>query len=220
MREHAELPELVLPPELREGPLVLGVLISGSGTNLQAVIDAIAAGELDARVAVVISNKPAAYGLERARHAGIPAVHLDPASFASLAAYNHGIRETLEQYGVELVVMAGYMRLLGREVLHAFPHQVINLHPALLPAFVGASAISDAFDYGCKVTGVTVHFADEAFDRGPILLQEPVRIAEDDTLADLEAKIHAVEHRLLPEAIRLIAAGRVSILGRTVHISE
>ncbi len=209
----------VAPPE-EELPLGLGVLISGSGTNLQAIIDAIATGALDARIAVVISNKEAAYGLERARHAGIPAVYVDPAHFGDYRAYNHAIREALEAHGVQLVVMAGYMRLLGNEVLRAFPGAVINLHPALLPAFPGASAIHDAFDWGVKITGVTVHFADEEFDRGPIICQEPVRIEEHDTVEMLEAKIHAVEHRLLPEAIGLIVAGRVSVSGRTVHVSE
>jgi phosphoribosylglycinamide formyltransferase-1 len=200
--------------------LVLGVLISGSGTNLQAIIDACASGDLPARVAVVISNKADAFGLERARRAGIPAIHLDPAAYADRRAYNGAIADALIEHGVQLVVMAGYMRLLGKEVLDLYPDAVINLHPALLPAFPGASAISDAFEYGVKVTGVTVHFADEAFDQGPIICQEPVRIDEHDTLETLEAKIHAVEHRLLPEAIRLIAEGRVSLEGRKVHISE
>lgn len=210
-----------VPAELEEElPLALGVLISGSGTNLQAIIDAIATGSLDARITVVISNKVGAFGLERARHAGIPALHIDPAAYGDYRAYNHAIREALEAHGVELVVMAGYMRLLGNEVLRAFPHAVMNLHPALLPAFPGASAIHDAYDWGVKVTGVTVHFADEEFDRGPIICQEPVRIEETDTVETLEAKIHAVEHRLLPEAIGLYAAGRVHIEGRTVHISE
>ena len=201
-------------------PLALGVLISGSGTNLQAIIDAIAAGALDARIAVVISNKAAAYGLERARKAGIPVAHIDPAVVSDYRAYNHAIREALEAHGVELVVMAGYMRLLGTEVLRAFPGAVINLHPALLPAFPGASAIHDAFEWGVKVTGVTVHFADEEFDRGPIICQEAVRIDESDTVETLESKIHEVEHRLLPEAIGLIVAARIRVEGRTVHISE
>jgi phosphoribosylglycinamide formyltransferase-1 len=200
--------------------LALGVLISGSGTNLQAIIDACASGELDCRVAVVISNKADAFGLERARRAGISAVHLDPASFKDRRTYNRAIADTLIEHGVGLVVMAGYMRLLGRDVLEVFPHAVINLHPALLPTFPGASAISDAFEYGVKITGVTVHFADEEFDRGPIICQEPVRIAEDDTLESLEAKIHAAEHRLLPHAIKLIAEGRVTVDGRKVHIRE
>lgn len=207
-------------PPVEPQPLAIGVLISGSGSNLQAVIDAIADGSLDARIAVVISNKEAAYGLERARRAGIPAVHIDPAACGDYRVYNHAIREALENHGVELVVMAGYMRLLGTEVLRAFPGAVINLHPALLPAFPGASAIRDAFEYGVKVTGVTVHFADEEFDRGPILCQEAVRIEETDTLEALEKKIHAVEHRLLPEAIGLVAAARLRFEGRTVHISE
>lgn len=201
-------------------PLALGVLISGSGTNLQSVLDACASGALDARVAVVISNKEAAYGLERARKAGVPAVHIDPAAVADYRAYNHAIRQALDDHGVELVVMAGYMRLLGTEVLRAYPGAVINLHPALLPAFPGASAIGDAFAYGVKVTGVTVHFADEEFDRGPIICQEPVRVEESDTLETLEAKIHAVEHRLLPEAVGLIADRRVRLDGRVVHITD
>ncbi|MDP2300024.1 MAG: formyltransferase family protein, partial [Actinomycetota bacterium] len=134
--------------------------------------------------------------------------------------YNHAIREALDAHGVELVVMAGYMRLLGNEVLRAYPGAVINLHPALLPAFPGASAIGDAFAYGVKVTGVTVHFADEEFDRGPIICQEPVRVEETDTVETLEAKIHQVEHRLLPEAIGLIADGRVRLDGRIVHIEH
>jgi len=199
--------------------LALGVLISGSGTNLQAVIDACASGAVLARVVVVVSNKIEAYGLERARKAGIPAVHIDPASFPDIRAYNHALRETLEAHGTELVVMAGYMRLLGTEVLRAYPGAVINLHPALLPAFPGPSAIKDALEYGVKLTGVTVHFADEEFDRGPIIVQEAVRIEESDTLSSLEAKIHAAEHKLLPEAIRLIADRRVSLDGRIVHIS-
>ena len=200
--------------------LALGVMISGSGTNLQAVIDACNSGAIDARVAVVISNKADAYGLERARKAGIPAVHIDPASFGDIRKYNHALREALDTHGTQLVVMAGYMRLLGREVLHAFPGAVINLHPALLPAFPGSSAIGDAFAYGVKITGVTVHFADEEFDRGPIIVQEPVRVDESDTIETLEAKIHAAEHRLLPEAIGLIAAGRVRLDGRRVRISQ
>jgi phosphoribosylglycinamide formyltransferase-1 len=199
--------------------LALGVMISGSGTNLQAVIDACASGAIKAHVAVVISNKAEAFGLERARKAGIPALHIDPNAFGDIRKYNHALREALDEHGTELVVMAGYMRLLGKEVLQAYPGAVINLHPALLPAFPGASAIKDAFDYGVKITGVSVHFADEEFDRGPIIVQEPIRIEESDTVSSLEAKIHTVEHRLLPEAIGLIADGRITLQGRVVHIS-
>jgi phosphoribosylglycinamide formyltransferase-1 len=199
--------------------LRIGVLLSGSGTNLQAILDASEAGTLAAEVAVVISNREDARGLERARKAGVPAIHVERASFNTAAEYNHAIAEHLHRYGAEYVVMAGYMRLLGKEVLDAYPMRVLNLHPALLPAFPGASSIHDAFDYGVKVTGVTVHFADEHFDRGPIVMQEAVRIDEDDTVETLEAKIHEVEHRIYPAAIHAIAQGRVSIVGRRVRIA-
>jgi phosphoribosylglycinamide formyltransferase-1 len=203
---------------MREKPLPIGVLVSGSGTNLQAIIDRIAQGELRAEVRVVISNKADAYGLERARSAGIPDVHIDQRDHADRIAYNSAIRDELLSRGVEYVIMAGYMKLLGKEVLDAFPMRVLNLHPALLPSFRGAHGIAEAFDYGVKVTGVTVHFADEEFDRGPILAQMPVRIEESDTLETLEAKIHAIEHVLFPEAIGLVAEGRVVIEGRRVTI--
>jgi len=203
---------------MREAPLVLGVLISGSGTNLQAILDACSSGALDARVAVVVSSKADAYGLTRAANAGVPGVHIDRAAFVDAAGYNSAIRDVLQAHGVELVVMAGYMRLLGKEVLDAFPSAVINLHPALLPSFIGAHAIEDAYEYGVKVTGVTVHFADEEFDRGPIIAQEPVTIEPEDTIETLETKIHAVEHVLYPKAIQLIAEGRVEIVGRTVRV--
>jgi len=172
----------------------LGVLISGNGSNLQAIIDAIAAGELDAEIAVVISNKPEAYGLERAQAAGIPTAVVTPVD-------NAEIRRILTRAGVDWVVMAGYMRLLGTEVLDAFPDHVINLHPALLPAFPGAHAIEEAFDAGIPVTGVTVHIANERFDDGPILAQVEVPILPDDTLETLEARIHEAEHKLLPRVI-------------------
>lgn len=199
--------------------LRLGVLISGSGTNLQAIIDASEAGALDADVVVVISSHHAARGLERAAKHGIDGIFIDRASFDSAKAYNARIKAELLAHEVDLVVMAGYMRLLGREVLDAFPQRVVNIHPALLPSFAGASGISDAFAYGVKVTGVTVHFANEIFDEGPIIAQEAVEIAEDDTLATLEAKLHEVEHRLYPATLQLIAEGRVHINGRKVTVT-
>jgi len=197
----------------------LGVLVSGSGTNLQAIIDASEAGALDAEVVVVVSNHDAARGLDRARRHGIDAVYLDRSSFTSPREYNAAVRDELRSHGVDWVVMAGYMRLLGREVLDFFQNRVLNLHPAILPSFPGANGIRDAFDYGVKVTGVTVHIANENFDDGPIIAQEAVVIAEDDTLETLEAKIHAVEHRLYPAALQLIAEGRVEIVGRKVRIA-
>lgn len=196
----------------------LGVLISGSGTNLQAIIDACEAGTLDAEVAVVISNHDSARGLVRAKDHGIDGVYIDRGRYASPREYNAALRDILRDHVVDVVVMAGYMRLLGREVLDFFPDRVVNLHPALLPSFKGASAIHDAFDYGVKVTGVTVHFANEDFDAGPIIAQQAIAIAEDDTIETLEAKIHEAEHRLLPAALQLLAEGRVDIVGRKVRV--
>jgi phosphoribosylglycinamide formyltransferase-1 len=198
--------------------LRVGVLISGSGTNLQALVDSCANGSVDAEVVVVISNKKDAFGLERARRAGIDAVCIDRTAYTTFAAYNHAITDVMRSHRVGLVVMAGYMRLLGNEVLEEYPGRVINLHPALLPSFAGASAIHDAFDHGVKVTGVTVHFANEKFDEGPIIAQEPVIVAEEDTVETLEAKIHEVEHRLLPLAVQLFAEGRLVIEGRKVRV--
>jgi phosphoribosylglycinamide formyltransferase-1 len=198
----------------------LGVLISGSGTNLQAIIDASESGALDAQVAVVVSNRHDALGLRRARDHRIEAVHLDRSGFASPGEYNAAIRDTFRDRGVEWVVMAGYMRLLGTEVLDAYPNHVLNLHPALLPSFPGADGIGDALDYGVKVTGVTVHFANRSFDEGPIIAQEAVVVAEDDTAETLAARIHEVEHRIYPAALQLIAEGRVQIVGRKVKIAS
>ena len=197
----------------------LGVLISGSGTNLQAIIDASEAGTLDAEVVVVISNHDSARGLVRAKDHSIAGVYIDRGRYNSIREYNAAIRDILREYVVDYVVMAGYMRLLGKEVLDFYPNRVINLHPALLPSFPGASGIKDAFDFGVKVTGVTVHFANENFDEGPIIAQEPVVIAENDTVETLEAKIHEVEHRIYPAALQLIAEDRVEIVGRKVKIA-
>jgi len=197
----------------------LGVLISGSGTNLQAVIDACRDQTLNAEVAVVISDHYAARGLQRAKDNGIDAVYIDRSRFKNPREYTIELRNILRDHLVDYVVMAGYMRLLGKEVLDFFPNRVVNLHPALLPSFPGASGIKDAFESGVKVTGVTVHFANEKFDEGPIIAQEAVPIAEDDTVVTLEAKIHEVEHRLLPAALGLIADGRVEVIGRKTRIS-
>lgn len=198
----------------------LGVLISGSGTNLQAIIDASKDRRLDADVAVVISNQQAAYGLERARRAGVPAVWIDRTAYDTVAAYNRAILKVLTDHEVDLVVMAGYMRLLGTEVLYAYPNRVLNIHPSLLPSFAGANGIRDAFEYGVAVTGVTVHLANERFDEGAIIAQRPVIIEPEDTLESLEAKIHAVEHEIYPAAIQLFAEGRVVSDGTAVRIDH
>ncbi len=202
-------------------PLKIGVLISGSGTNLQALIDAIEAGNLDARIELVVSSKPDAKGLVRAQKAGIQTLSLNPTVYQNARVANSIIAEELQRAGVEYVVMAGYMRKVTEEILNAYPDKVVNLHPALLPSFVGAHAIEDAYRAGVKVTGVTVHFANKEYDEGPIIAQRAVNIEEEDTLEMLEARIHEVEHVLLPEVVQLIAEGRVKVkTDRTVSIEH
>lgn len=193
------------------GKLKIGVLLSGSGTNLQALIDAIVQDGLPAEIVKVISSRPDAYGIERAQKEGIPAVALNREVYADPEAADARIVDELRRAGAEYVVMAGYMRKLTPVVLNAFPDHVLNLHPALLPSFKGAHAIEDAFTAGVKVTGVTVHFANEDYDKGPIVAQRAVEVREEDTLEDLEARIHEVEHVLYPEVVRLVAEGRVAI---------
>jgi len=199
--------------------LKIGVLLSGSGTNLQAIIDEAAAG-LPVEIVKVVSSRPDAYGIERAKAAGIPVLVLNRAIYADRDAADQLIVDELKAAGAEYVVMAGYMRMVTPVMLNAFPDRVVNLHPALLPSFKGAHAIDDAFNAGVKVTGVTVHLANEEYDKGPIIAQEPVVVAEGDTLETLEAKIHAVEHVLYPRVLRMIAEGRVSVgEDRKVHIA-
>ncbi len=199
--------------------LKIGVLLSGSGTNLQAIIDAAADG-LPVEIVKVISSRPDAYGIERAKAAGIPVTALNRSVYENREAADQQIVDELQAAGAEYVIMAGYMRMVTPVMLNAFSDRVVNLHPALLPSFKGAHAIDDAFNAGVKVTGVTVHFANEEYDKGPIIAQEPVVVAEDDTLDSLEAKIHAVEHVLYPKVLRLLAERRVSVAeDRKVHIA-
>lgn len=199
----------------------LGVLISGSGTNLQALIHAIQCGMLDAKIVLVISSKPDAYGLVRAYEAGIPTMALGPEVYRERLEADTFIARELVKAGAEYVVMAGYMRMVNQPILDAFPNRIINIHPALLPSFKGAHAILDAYTAGVKVTGVTVHVANAKYDEGPIIAQRAIVVKEDDTIESLEEKIHAVEHELYPYALQLIAAGRVSIdASGKVHISD
>lgn len=201
--------------------LKIGVLLSGSGTNLQAIIDAIRNDALPVEIVHVVSSRPDAYGIERARAAGIPTTVLNREVYADPQAADARIVEVLRAAGAEYVVMAGYMRKLTPVVLDAFPDHVLNLHPALLPSFKGAHAIQDAFDAGVKVTGVTVHLANEDYDKGPIVAQRAVVVREADTINDLEARIHATEHILYPEVLRIIAEGRMTVgADRKVHIAE
>ena len=200
--------------------LKIGVLLSGSGTNLQAIIDEIAE-DLPVEIVHVLSSRPDAYGIERARAAGIPVTVFDRSCYEDPTAADGRIAAIMDKAGAEYLVMAGYMRKLTPVVLDAFPDRVLNLHPALLPSFKGAHAIQDAWDAGVKVTGVTVHLANEDYDKGPIVAQEPVRVQEGWSLDDLEAAIHEVEHRLYPAVLRVIAEGRLELgADRKVRIAE
>lgn len=200
--------------------LKIGVLLSGSGTNLQAIIDEIANG-LPVEIVHVLSSRPDAYGIERARAAGIPVTVFDRSCYEDREAADARIAALMQEARAEYLVMAGYMRKLTPVVLEAFPDRVLNLHPALLPSFKGAHAIQDAFDAGVKVTGVTVHFANEDYDKGPIVAQEPVRVEEGWTVDELEAAIHAIEHVLYPRVLRQLAEGRVSVgEDRKVRIAQ
>ncbi len=191
--------------------LKIGVLLSGSGTNLQAILDAVRDEGLPVEVVLAVSSRPDAYGIERAQAAGIPTLVMNRELYADPLAADARIVDALREVGAEYVVMAGYMRKVTPVMLDAFPDRVLNLHPALLPSFKGAHAIADAYDAGVKVTGVTVHFANEDYDKGPIVAQRAVEVREDDALEDLEARIHEVEHELYPHVLRLVAEGRVTV---------
>jgi phosphoribosylglycinamide formyltransferase-1 len=197
--------------------LRVGVLLSGSGTNLQAILDA--AGR-EYAVVVVASDKADAFGLERARGAGVPAVHVDPKSYDGREAFDAGLVDVLREHQVELVCLAGFMRILAPNFVNAFSNRILNIHPALLPAFPGAHAVQDALAWGVKVTGTTVHLVDEEVDHGPVVLQRSVAVEPGDTEETLHERIKAVEHELYPEAIRLFAAGRLKIEGRVVHVLD
>lgn len=189
----------------------LGVLLSGSGTNLQAIIDRIAEGTLDATIELVVSSRPSASGLKRAEAAGIQTMTLSKEIYADPIMADEVIASMLKKAEVDYVIMAGYMRMVHEPILAAYPNRVVNLHPALLPSFKGAHAIQDAFDYGVKVTGVTVHFADDKYDCGPIIAQQALVVDESWDVDELEAHIHEIEHVLYPDTIQLLAEGRVHV---------
>jgi phosphoribosylglycinamide formyltransferase-1 len=184
---------------------LIGVLVSGSGTNLQALIDS------GLPIVCVGSNKPGVMGLERAEKAGIETAVFELGNYPDRPARDLAMADWLLDKDVEWIVLAGYMHVLTPAFLERFPRRVINLHPALCPSFAGAHAIEDAIAYGVRWTGVTVHFVDEGVDTGPIILQEPVEVKDSDTVETLAARIHAVEHRLLPDAVRLCLDGRVRL---------
>lgn len=203
----------------------IGVLLSGRGrgTNLQAILDACADGRIPGEVAVVVSISPGAPALERARKAGVPAVFIDPARYPDPAALDRALADAMQSHGVELVALAGYMRLLGPEFLARFPGRVMNTHAALLPCFGGKGfygrRVHEAvIESGARFSGATIHFVDEEYDHGPIILQAVVPVYDDDTPDTLAARVLEQEHRLYPEAIRLFAEGRLEVRGRRVRI--
>lgn len=196
----------------------LGVLISGGGTNLQSIIDAIEAKRLDAAIRVVISNKDSAYGLVRAKDHGIPTEILDHKKYPSREAYDEAIVKLLEARGVELVVLAGFMRLLSPVLVKAYSNRIMNIHPALLPAFPGLHGQKQALEYGVRFAGCTVHFVNEECDQGPIIIQAAVPAYPDDTEETLSARILKAEHRIYPRAIQLYSEGRLRVEGRKVFV--
>ena len=200
--------------------LKIAVLASGSGSNLQAIIDEIKSGFLPVELALVLSDKPQDYALQRAEAAGVPTKVLLPADFASREDYDAELVRLLKASGAEAVALAGYMRLVTPVFLQAFPHRVLNIHPALLPSFPGLHGQRQAFEYGVKVAGCTVHFVDEGMDSGPIILQAPVPVLEDDDADSLAARILEQEHIIYPLALRLLAEGKLHIEGRRVRIAE
>jgi phosphoribosylglycinamide formyltransferase 1 len=192
----------------------IGILISGRGSNLQAIIDAVAAGRLDARIAVVISNRANAAGLERAARAGIERVVLPHRTYPTREDYDRALVAELRTRGVDLVCLAGFMRLLSATFVEAFPHAVLNVHPSLLPAFPGVDAQRQALDHGVKITGATVHLVTPELDAGPIVVQAPVPVFDDDTVETLAARILVEEHRLYPQAIATVLTDRWRVEGR------
>ena len=193
----------------------IGVLVSGRGSNLQALIDASKDGTLGGEVGLVISNCPGVEALVRAERDGIPSLTLDHRG-RSREVHDREMASALQQAGVALVCLAGYTRLVSRELLSCFPDRVLNIHPSLLPAFPGLNAQRQALEHGVRVTGATVHFVSEGLDQGPILLQEAVGVVPEDTEASLSARILEVEHRLYPTAVRTVLGGRYRIVGRRV----
>jgi phosphoribosylglycinamide formyltransferase 1 len=204
---------------MKNTPVKVAVFASGRGSNFKALIKAAAQKRLKkAVIALLVCDNPAAGAIAIARRAGISVAVVKRADFSSKADFEKEIIRQLKAHGIGLIALAGFMRMLGPAFVKKYRGRILNIHPALLPAFKGGSGIQDAFRYGVKVTGVTVHFVDEEMDHGPIILQKEVRIKEGDTLESLEARIHKVEHMLYPQALKLFSEGRLSIQGRNVRI--
>lgn len=197
----------------------IAVFVSGNGSNLQALIDAEKQGHLGSgRLALVVSDKPGAYALKRAEKQGIRTFVLERTGFKSREEYDRAVDAELEKDKIELVVLAGFLRILSDFFVDKYAGRLLNVHPALLPSFKGLHGVKDAFEHGVKITGVTVHFVSRELDSGPVIFQKSVKVQEKDTLESLEKKIHRVEHKLYPEAVRLFTEGKIVIEGRKVRI--
>lgn len=192
------------------------VFASGHGGNLQAIINAVKNKKIAGHLKLVFSNKHEAYALERAHKAGVPTLHLNPHDFKTRTEYDLAIVKELKKHKIDFIVLAGYMRLISKELIDLYPNKILNIHPSLIPAFKGAHGIRDAYEYGVKVTGVTIHFVVEEMDAGAIIAQVPVAIKDTDELVDLQARIHKAEHRIYPKVIDLFARGKLKIKGRKV----
>jgi phosphoribosylglycinamide formyltransferase-1 len=208
-----------MPMRRRRGtPPAVAVFASGKGTNLQALLDAQRRGRLRARIALVLSDQPGAGALARARRAGVQAHAIARADYPDRAAFERAFLKHCRAAGIRWICLAGFMRILSPAFVRAYRNRILNVHPALLPAFPGGTALRDALAWGAKVTGVTVHLVDEHVDHGPIILQEAVAIRAHDSEATLLARVHTVEHRLYVEALNLAAQGRIGVAGRVVKI--
>lgn len=197
----------------------IAVFASGRGTNFSAIIRAVKKGKIKANLSLLVCDNPKAGAIGRGRRAGIKVALVEREDFSNKKDFEARIIQHLEENNIDLIVLAGFMQLLSQELVKMYPGRILNIHPALLPSFKGSHGIQDAFDYGVKITGVTVHFVDEQMDHGPIILQEVVKVKEKDTLESLEERVHKVEHRLYPEAIRLYVEGKLKLEGRKVKIS-
>jgi phosphoribosylglycinamide formyltransferase 1 len=198
--------------------LKLGILASGRGSNFQAIIDSIESGYVRAQVSILITDNPKAFSIERAKKHGIEYLVMRPKNYRSSDEYYGEIASEMKKKGVELVILAGFMRIVGKALLDVYPDRVMNIHPALLPAFPGLHGQKQAFDYGVKISGCTVHFVDEGMDTGPIIIQGAVPVYGDDSEEELSARILGLEHRIYPEAIKLFSEGRIEKDGRKVTV--
>ena len=199
----------------------IAIFVSGNGSNLQALIEAEKAGALGkGRITLVVCDNPKAFALERAKKSGIKSVLFEKKDFSSREVFDKAVIAELDKAGIEFIVLAGYLRILSDSFIDKYRGRILNVHPALLPSFKGLNGIKDAFNYGVKLTGVTVHFVDRELDAGPVIFQGAVEIEANDTLDTLETKVHKKEHELYPRAVRLFVEGRLCVEGRKVRILE